>query len=346
MVEKAMPAAMMAGTMAMSALPMIASALAGLLGGGGGGGGGGAAPVAETPTGQLSPESQHALEVLHKLAKVYGDGETTDPEIKALRKELGVTPSSKTGTGKTSGSVKARRLYQRTAATAFNNLDNQLLNYVTKIAGTNKVDKKAVIGLIREVNVALAELGPQAYTKQGQQKVRQILTAALQKAQTIVSGGNTNATDTANAINELSKQYIYNLAGKNYTPVAGSAGGSAAAQRAIQVALAQTGKPYVLGDEGPNSFDCSGLMQYAAAAAGVQLPRVSQDQYRLLPQVNPADIQPGDLIFPADSFESSGLPGHVIMYIGNGQCIAASNPRVPIGTVPLPNNFRATRWTQ
>ncbi|MFQ6332149.1 C40 family peptidase, partial [Nocardia sp. CWNU-33] len=131
-----------------------------------------------------------------------------------------------------------------------------------------------------------------------------------------------------------------------YTAAAGSAGGSAAAQRAIQVALAQTGKPYVLGDEGPNSFDCSGLMQYAAAAAGVQLPRVSQDQYRLLPQVNPADIQPGDLIFPAESFESNGLPGHVIMYIGNGQCIAASNPRVPIGTVPLPNNFRATRWTQ
>ncbi|MFQ6332191.1 DUF4226 domain-containing protein, partial [Nocardia sp. CWNU-33] len=215
MVEKAMPAAMMAGTMAMSALPMIASALAGLLGGGGnGGGGGGGAPVAETPTGQLSPESQHALEVLDKLAKVYGDGETTDPEIKTLRKELGVTPRSKTGTSKTTSSVKARRLYQRTAATAFNNLDNKLVNYVTKIAGTNSIDKKAVLALIREVNVALAGLGPQAYTKQGQQKVRQILTAALQKAQTIVSGGSANATDTANAINELSKQYIYNLAGK------------------------------------------------------------------------------------------------------------------------------------
>ncbi|MFD0364595.1 DUF4226 domain-containing protein, partial [Nocardia sp. GCM10030253] len=194
LVEKALPVAAMAGTMAMTALPMIASALAGLFSGGGNGSGGTAPTEGATTEGQLSPESQRAMEVLKLLAKVYGDDETTDPEVNAIRKELGVTPKTRTGTGKTSVSIKARRLYQATAATAFNNLDNQLANYVTKLAGTNKVDKKAVLGLIREVNVALAELGTQAYTKQGQQKVRQILTAALQKAQSIVSGGNTNAT--------------------------------------------------------------------------------------------------------------------------------------------------------
>ncbi|MFE7801049.1 C40 family peptidase [Nocardia sp. NPDC057440] len=343
----------------MAALPMIASALSGLAGGGqganGGGDGGG-----ETGDSGLSPESERALKVLELLAKVYGDDETTDPDVEALRKELGVTPGSgsaggtgsgSTGKGETANAVRARQMFQRNAATAFNNVDNQLLRYITGLAGNNKVDKKAVLALVREVNVALAELGPQAYTKQGQQKVRQILTTALQKAHTIVSAGQSNSNDTANAINQLTNQYLYNISGQNYTPTAGGAGGAsgagttAAAQRAIQVALAQTGKPYIYGDEGPNSFDCSGLMQYSAAAAGVRIPRVSEDQYRQLPQVNPANIQPGDLIFPADSFKSSGLPGHVIMYIGNGLCIAASKPGVPIGTVPLPSNYRATRWT-
>ncbi|WP_328404196.1 C40 family peptidase [Nocardia sp. NBC_00403] len=330
----------------MATLPMIASALAGL-GGGGQGANGGGDGGGETTDSGLSPESERALKVLELLAEVYGKGEATSPEVKAIRKELGVNP----GKGETANAVRARQMFQRNAATAFENVDNQFFRYITGLAGNNKVDKKAVLALLREVNVALAQLGPQAYTKQGQQKVRQILTAALQKAHTVVSAGQSNSNDAANAINQLTNLYLYNISGQNYTPAvggigsAGAAGTTAAAQRAIQVALAQTGKPYVYGDEGPNSFDCSGLMQYAAAAAGVGIPRVSEDQYRQLPQVNPANIQPGDLIFPADSFKSSGLPGHVIMYIGNGLCIAASKPGVPIGTVPLPNNYRATRWT-
>ncbi|MEU4345793.1 C40 family peptidase, partial [Nocardia sp. NPDC023852] len=120
------------------------------------------------------------------------------------------------------------------------------------------------------------------------------------------------------------------------------AGATGAAAKAIAVALSQTGKPYVWGAEGPNSFDCSGLMQYAAAAAGVKIPRVAADQYRQLPKVNPSDIRPGDLIFTRFG---NGGPGHVVMYIGNGECIAASRSGVPIGKVPLPKSYAAARWT-
>ena len=42
-----------------------------------------------------------------------------------------------------------------------------------------------------------------------------------------------------------------------------------AAQVAVDTALAQQGKPYVWGGAGPKSYDCSGLMQYAYAAAGI-----------------------------------------------------------------------------
>ncbi|MEV6427501.1 DUF4226 domain-containing protein [Nocardia sp. NPDC051463] len=241
MIGAALPAAAMAGTMAMAALPMIANALGGLTGGGGGdqGGNGGG-----STDGELSPESQHALEALELLAKVYGDEETDDPEIQAIREELGLTPGNGTGTGTagsgagsagsgsigagsgaTANAVNARQLFQRNAATAFNNIDNQLLRYITGLAGNNKVDQKAIGSLVREVNVALAQLGPQAYTAQGQQKVRQILTAALQRAHTIVSGSNTNSTDTANAINRLTNQYLYNISGQNYSAAMGTSGG-------------------------------------------------------------------------------------------------------------------------
>jgi cell wall-associated NlpC family hydrolase len=90
-----------------------------------------------------------------------------------------------------------------------------------------------------------------------------------------------------------------------------------AAQIAVDTALAQQGKPYVWGGAGPDSFDCSGLTQYAYAAAGITLPHSSSMQSTLGAPVAYADLQPGDLVF----FYSP--VSHVGMYIGNGQMVHA-----------------------
>jgi cell wall-associated NlpC family hydrolase len=90
-----------------------------------------------------------------------------------------------------------------------------------------------------------------------------------------------------------------------------------AAQVAVDTALAQQGKPYVWGGAGPDSFDCSGLTQYAYAAAGITLPHSSSMQSTLGAPVAYADLQPGDLVF----FYSP--VSHVGMYIGNGQMVHA-----------------------
>jgi peptidoglycan DL-endopeptidase CwlO len=65
----------------------------------------------------------------------------------------------------------------------------------------------------------------------------------------------------------------------------------------MQFALAQMGKPYIWGAVGPDSYDCSGLVQTAFRTAGVNMPRVSRQQAEVGQRVDRADVRAGDLIF-------------------------------------------------
>ena len=104
---------------------------------------------------------------------------------------------------------------------------------------------------------------------------------------------------------------------------------TAAAQVAVDTALAQLGDPYVWGGAGPDAFDCSGLTQYAYAAAGISLPHSSSMQSTMGVPVSRADLQPGDLLF----FYSP--VSHVGMYIGDGQMVHASTSGVPVKTAAI-----------
>ena len=102
---------------------------------------------------------------------------------------------------------------------------------------------------------------------------------------------------------------------------------SAAAQAAVNTALAQVGDPYVYGAGGPNAFDCSGLTQYAFSAAGVSLPHSSRSQSGMGQAVSRSELQPGDLLFYYSP------TSHVAMYIGNGQMVHASTSGKPVMVV-------------
>jgi cell wall-associated NlpC family hydrolase len=99
---------------------------------------------------------------------------------------------------------------------------------------------------------------------------------------------------------------------------------SGAVQSAIDTAMAQLGDPYVWGAGGPNAFDCSGLTQYAYAAAGITLPHSSKVQSTMGTAVPRSQLQPGDLVF----FYSP--VSHVGMYIGKGQMVHASTFGSPV----------------
>lgn len=110
-------------------------------------------------------------------------------------------------------------------------------------------------------------------------------------------------------------------------------GGSPAAATAVQAALSRVGDPYVWGAAGPGAFDCSGLVMWAYAQAGVYLPHYSGAQYADTTHIPMSALQPGDLVFPAN-------PGqHVAMYIGNGEIVQAPYTGADVQVVPLSSFF-------
>jgi hypothetical protein len=99
------------------------------------------------------------------------------------------------------------------------------------------------------------------------------------------------------------------------------------------VAKAQTqlGKPYVWAAEGPDAYDCSGLMQWTYRQFGINLPRVTYDQVKVgQPVASLAQAAPGDLVFTT---WNGKVNSHVGMYMGNNRIIQASSGRVNEMTV-------------
>ena len=123
-------------------------------------------------------------------------------------------------------------------------------------------------------------------------------------------GGATGGTDAGSAlgVESVSPGRMLSLAG----------GGSVGSD-VVRKGLQHLGTPYVWGGTKPGGFDCSGLCQYLYAQEGVQIPRVSQDQFRAGRSVPSSQMQPGDLVF----FQKNGDVHHVGIYLGGGKFLHA-----------------------
>ena len=118
-------------------------------------------------------------------------------------------------------------------------------------------------------------------------------------------------------------------------------------QKMFDFATAQIGKQYVFGAVGPNVFDCSGLTLKAFAAAGVKLPRTSQQQYAATKKyaVSKGQLRKGDLVFFHILADSQGGANHVGIYWGDNKMLHASRPGKPIKIVDMggPDDYY---WSQ
>jgi len=121
------------------------------------------------------------------------------------------------------------------------------------------------------------------------------------------------------------------------------ASGSARGDALVQVAMAQVGKPYVWGGTGPDGFDCSGLTLFAARKAlGVTLPRVAVDQFKAGVAVEPDALQPGDLVFYANTY-TTGI-SHVGIYIGGGRWVSALDEKLGVKAISLDEPYWKQRY--
>lgn len=100
-------------------------------------------------------------------------------------------------------------------------------------------------------------------------------------------------------------------------------GTSQPARAAVSYALAQLGKPYLWGGNGPDAFDCSGLMQQAWSRAGVPIGRVVSQQLHDGVATTLEQLLPGDMVMIPGSLGTMAAPGHVGMYIGYGLVVNA-----------------------
>jgi cell wall-associated NlpC family hydrolase len=107
--------------------------------------------------------------------------------------------------------------------------------------------------------------------------------------------------------------------GGDYTGTVGGTGsGTAAQMAAVSAAESQLGVAYVFGGANPSEgFDCSGLVQWAWAQAGVTIPRTTEVQWPALTHVALDALEPGDLLFYYN-LDSDDAVDHVVMYVGSG----------------------------
>jgi len=110
----------------------------------------------------------------------------------------------------------------------------------------------------------------------------------------------------------------------------------------VAAALSKNGYPYVYGATGPNSFDCSGLTQWAHRQVGIYISRTVTTQLASGTSVSSSNLQPGDLVFYTT--DGSGSASHVGIYIGGGQFIHAGTSSTGIYIANMNLSYWSSRY--
>ncbi len=111
---------------------------------------------------------------------------------------------------------------------------------------------------------------------------------------------------------------------------------------AVQFALGEIGTPFVMGGNGPDGYDCSGLVQQAYRHAGISLPRIANDQYAATTPISAGQLQRGDLLFWSDDGSARGIH-HVAIYLGGNQYVEAAHPGTDVRISKLSSGYYPTQ---
>ncbi|MCX5523564.1 NlpC/P60 family protein [Streptomyces bobili] len=190
----------------------------------------------------------------------------------------------------------------------------------THQAGELKDLQGALRELAQERTEATRRLGDLEKSREAVEKHKRTVEQKLARARQLL---NSLPSAERAAYERASRSGRSDLLGPEGAPATGRAGAALAAARSA------LGRPYVWGANGPTGFDCSGLVQWSYAQAGVGLPRTSQAQAHAGRRVPLSQARPGDIV----TYRSDA--SHVGMYAGNGQVIHAPYPGAPVRYDPV-----------
>lgn len=190
------------------------------------------------------------------------------------------------------------------------------------LAQANENEAAATRSTLNQVQGQLAQEVAQAAIAEAQQEAaaaaKAASAAAQQKATAAAATAATVAGAVGGAASGAAATDAANQAGGAVGPISGSSSGGSGGMAAVQAAVTQLGVPYVFGGEAPGAgFDCSGLVQWAWARAGVAIPRTTETEWPALPHVSLSALQPGDLLFYYN-LDGDNQVDHVVMYTGSG----------------------------
>ncbi|MEU6670465.1 NlpC/P60 family protein [Streptomyces sp. NPDC046727] len=204
-------------------------------------------------------------------------------------------------------------------------------DYLDKASTLDRIGTRQA-GRLKELQSALRDLAQERTEAAGTLAELEKSRRAVAAHKRTVERKLARARQLLNAL-PAAERAAYDRASRGSRPelpdLTGAAAVDGRAASALAAARSALGRPYVWGANGPSGFDCSGLMQWAYAHAGIQLPRTSQAQRFAGRQVPLSQARPGDLVvYRSDA-------SHVAMYAGNGQVIHAPYPGAPVRYDPV-----------
>lgn len=301
------------------------------------------------------PAGSVASQIMVQTMKVQSDAEqrkqaqqsiTTDQTLINARKENVALAQTAVDTLQAKVNNQASKAYEDQAkvpdkfnpySSEYNQL-NDLEPWLDKGDGYNQgqQDGKDLLAAQKVLNQAQADLQSASDQLTSDQALLKKLTTQYQQDSaylTTLSSQNANAVAQINAAEAA---YDAQFAGQIGTAVDGMSA-SAKAQAAVRFAEAQLGKPYQWGAQGPDAYDCSGLVMASYQSVGISIPRVADDQYMATSgqSVPISQLLPGDLLFYGTNPGQPTSIYHVAMYVGRGAMIQAPDYGIPVEIVPV-----------
>ncbi|MBK3640381.1 MULTISPECIES: NlpC/P60 family protein [Streptomyces] len=296
----------------------------------------GAVPANAAPHGDTRAEVDRLYEEAEKATQAYDKADETvdtlrrevrDAQDQIARRQLRVNSMRET-LGSLAGAQYRSGGIDPTVALLFS---DDPADYLDKASVLDRISARQA-GQLKELQSAMRELAQERAEAAGKLAELERSRKAVISHKRTVEHKLARARELLNSL-PYAERAAYDRAsrsGRDDIPdLSGVVPPDSRAAAAIAAARSALGKPYVWGATGPSGFDCSGLMQWSYAHAGVHLPRTSQEQRYAGHQVPLSQAQPGDLVvYRSDA-------SHVAMYVGNGQVIHAPYPGAPVRYDPV-----------